>query len=403
MPNYEAQDTQVPTSPVCIAIWNFSSQWFLLPQGTGVLAVILHQLDYQFKGLRIISVIVWVYTIVLLTLCVSVYLARIFMYPQNVARALRTSMVEVSCLASVSITFTTIIQMIALAVAQQWGAGWPMASYVLWWINTAMALFAVMGIPYIFVKLQAPGIKAIVPAVLLPLISALTSAAGGGVICEYSGIGARLQVPVIIVAYLEVGVGIPMAMAFADVFIARLFEREFMPMDQAYQDMILCGPFGQGSFALLILGQVVRSGAFAAYNRGSFLTAEAAIPIGFASQFAGLLSWGYGTFWWGYAIISILHTAFKQPGGWRRMQYSLSAWSLVFPWGVYANGAVQLGKVMDSPAFKVWSTALTLMLIIIWIVNHIFTIRGLITGRILSLQHGWRVGQYQAGEVDKQV
>ncbi|KAI2816070.1 hypothetical protein CBS115989_7134 [Aspergillus niger] len=308
------------------------------------------------------------------------------MYPQNVARALRTSMVEVSCLASVSITFTTIIQMIALAVAQQWGAGWPMASYVLWWINTAMALFAVMGIPYIFVKLQAPGIKAIVPAVLLPLISALTSAAGGGVI-----------------SYLEVGVGIPMAMAFADVFIARLFEREFMPMDQVYQDMILCGPFGQGSFALLILGQVVRSGAFAAYNRGSFLTAEAAIPIGFASQFAGLLSWGYGTFWWGYAIISILHTAFKQPGGWRRMQYSLSAWSLVFPWGVYANGAVQLGKVMDSPAFKVWSTALTLMLIIIWIVNHIFTIRGLITGRILSLQHGWRVGQYQAGEVDKQV
>ncbi|RAK84917.1 hypothetical protein BO79DRAFT_274346 [Aspergillus costaricaensis CBS 115574] len=403
MPNHEAHDTPVPTSPVCIAIWNFSSQWFLIPQGTGVIAIILHQLDYQFHGLRIISVIVWVYTIVLLALCVSVYLARIFMYPRHVARALRASMVEVSCLTSVSITFTTIIQMIALAVAQQWGAGWPMASYVLWWINTAMALTAVMGIPYIFVKLQAPGIKAVVPSVLLPLICALTSAAGGGVVCEYSGIGARLQVPTIIVAYLEVGVGIPLAMSFADVFIARLFEREFMPMEQVYQDMILCGPFGQGSFALLILGQVVRSGAFAEYNRGSFLTGEAAIPIGYASQLAGLLSWGYGTFWWGYAIISILHTAIKQPGGWRRIQYSLSAWSLVFPWGVYTNAAVQLGKVMDSPAFKVWSTALTLMLLILWIVNHIFTIKGLITGQILSLQHGWRAGHYQAGEVDKQV
>ncbi|PYI03177.1 hypothetical protein BO78DRAFT_432351 [Aspergillus sclerotiicarbonarius CBS 121057] len=403
MPDNDSQDTGQPTTPICIAICNFSSQWFLIPQGTGIIAVILHQLDYQFDGLEIIAEVVWVYTIILLALSVSIYLARIFMYPRCVARALRTSMVETSCLASISITFTTIIQMIALTIAQQWGAGWPIASYVLWWVNTVMAVIAVMGIPYIFINLQSPGVKAIVPSVLLPLISALTSAAGGGIVCEYSGVGARLQVPIIIVAYLEIGISIPLAMAFDDVFVARLFERESLPMDQVYQDMILCGPFGQASFALLILGQVVRSGAFAQYNRGTFLSAEAAIPIGYASQFAGLLSWGYGTFWWGYSIISILHTAFKQPGGWRKTRYSLSAWSLVFPWGVYTNAAVELGKAMDSSAFKVWSTVLLLLLLIIWIVNHILTIKGLITGRILSLQYGWRVGHYRAGEVDKQV
>ncbi|OOF93947.1 hypothetical protein ASPCADRAFT_172875 [Aspergillus carbonarius ITEM 5010] len=403
MPEDEGQETRHPTTPICIAICNFSSQWFLIPQGTGIIAVILHQLEYQFDGLQIISRIVWVYTIVLLVLCLSIYLVRVFMYPRCVARALRTSMVETSCLASISVTFTTIIEMIALTIAQDWGAGWPIASYVLWWVNTAMAVIAVMGLPYIFINLQSPGIKAIVPSVLLPLISALTSSASGGVVCEYSGVGARLQVPIIIVSYLEIGISIPLAMAFDDVFVARLFERESLPMNQVYQDMILCGPFGQASFALLALGRVVRSGAFAQYNRGPFLSAEAAIPIGYASQFAGLLSWGYGTFWWGYAIVSILHTAFKQPGGWRKTRYSLSAWSLVFPWGVYTNAAVELGKVMDSPAFKVWSTVLLLLLLIIWIVNHIFTIKGLITGRIFSLQYGWRVGHYQAGEVDKQV
>lgn len=62
--------------------------------------------------------------------------------------------------------------------------------------------------------------------------------------------------------------------------------------------------------------------------------------------------------------------------------------------GVYANAAVQLGKIMDSTAFKVWSTALTLMLVIIWLVNHLFTIKGLITGRILGLEHGWRAHRY---------
>lgn len=50
--------------------------------------------------------------------------------------------------------------------------------------------------------------------------------------------------------------------------------------------------------------------------------------------------------------------------------------------GVYTNAAVQLGKIMDSPAFKVWSTVLLLLLVIIWAVNHIFTIKGLNTGEI---------------------
>lgn len=43
---------------------------------------------------------------------------------------------------------------------------------------------------------------------------------------------------------------------------------------------------------------------------------------------------------------------------------------------------------MNSRAFKVWSTVLLLLLLVICIVNHIFTIKGLITGKILSLERG---------------
>lgn len=330
-PDLEAGVGRPPTSPISRALWNFSSQWFLVPQGTGIIAVILHQLDYQFRGLAIISVIVWIYTIVLLMLGVLLYLLRIFMYPRHVARALQTNMIETACLASISITFTTIIQMIALVLVRQWGPAWGIVAYVLWWINTAMAVIAVMGIPYVFVKIQPPGVREVTPCVLLPLIAALTSAAGGGVICRYGALSDRLQIPVIIVSYLEVGLGLALAMAFNDVFVTRLFDQSFPPLEQIYQDMILCGPFGQGSFALQILGQVVSRGSFAGYDRGTFLTAEAARPIGFASQFAGLLAWGYGTFWWVFAIISILHTFISQPCGIRKSHFTLSAWALVFP------------------------------------------------------------------------
>lgn len=324
--------TQPPTSRLSRALWNFSSQWFLIPQGTGILAVILHQLDYQFEGLTIIAVIVWIYTIALLAVGLSVYLLRVLAYPRHVMHELRSSIVETSCLASISITFTTIIQMITLVLVRQWGSAWGIVAFVLWWINTAMAVTAVMWIPYIFVKVQPPGVKAVTPSVLLPLISALTSAAGGGVLCRYGAISDRLQVPVIIVSYLEVGVGLLLAMALSDVFLIRLFDRSFPGLEQIHQDMILCGPFGQGSFALQILGEAVSRGSFAGYDRGIFLTADAAKPISYVSQLAGLLTWGYGTFWWIFAITSILHTFISQPGGIKKSQFTMSAWALVFPW-----------------------------------------------------------------------
>lgn len=70
-----------------------------------------------------------------------------------------------------------------------------------------MAVGSVLWIPYVHVRVQPPGLEAVAPGVLLPLISALTSAAGGGIICRYGALSDRLQVPVIIVSYLEVGVG----------------------------------------------------------------------------------------------------------------------------------------------------------------------------------------------------
>ncbi|KAL1957770.1 hypothetical protein VTO42DRAFT_5488 [Malbranchea cinnamomea] len=404
MPSYTDKPmSRPPAAPASLALWNFSSQWFLVPQGSGIIAVILHQLDYQFRGLKILSQIVWVYTIVLLALCLFFYLLRIILYPRHVARVLRTSLAETSCLSCISITFTSIIQMVVLTLVSDWGSGWSLVAYVLWWTNTGMAVIACIVIPYVFIKLQPPGIKGVTPAVLMPLIAALTSAAGGAIICQFGGLSAELQVPTIIVSYLEVGMGLSLAVAFDNIFLARLFDKSFLPLDQIHQGMVLCGPFGQGSFALQALGLAVQRGSFAAYRRGTFLTEQAAASIGFASQFLGLLAWGYGTFWWSFAIISNFHTFIAQPGGIRKSKFTMSAWALVFPWGVYTNAAVNLGKIMDSTAFKVWSTALLLLLLVIWLVNQILTIKGLITGKLLGLDHGWRRNAYVCNSIHREV
>ncbi|KAH3381968.1 hypothetical protein KXW42_003620 [Aspergillus fumigatus] len=241
-----------PAYPPARALFNFSPQWFVMPQGTAIISVILHQLHYQFGALRILAKIVWIYTIVLLAMTLFLYILRLIRYPREVCDELRHNLIETSCLASIVITYTTIVQMVALQYGSTHGVA--IGVYVLWWIAAFLSTLAVIGIPFVQLKVQPSSFERIPPAILLPVIAALTCAAGGGVICTSTALSPRLQVPVIIVAYLLVGAGISLALGFDAVILFQHFSDQQPSPQKVWQDMILCGPFGQGGFALQILG-----------------------------------------------------------------------------------------------------------------------------------------------------
>lgn len=321
-----------PAHPIARAIWHFTPQWFLIPQGTGIIAVLLHQEHYQFGALPTLAKIVWIYTIALLGLFLLIYALRIALYRHHVAHELRHNILETSCLASIAITATSIIQLASLQYAAS-SRGSALAVYILWWIATGLSLAALLAIPYVQLKLQPVGIERIPPAILLPVIAALTSAAGGGVVCVSARLSARLQLPALLVAYLEAGAGFALALAFSAVVLLDHYSHDHPAPDKVFQDMILCGPFGQGGFALQVLGEAVRAGAFTGYgSQGVLLSAAAAEPVAFVSEFAGLMAWGFASFWWAFAIVSIVHTLAVQRGGLRATRFSLASWSLIFPW-----------------------------------------------------------------------
>ncbi|KAJ5039649.1 hypothetical protein NUH16_009435 [Penicillium rubens] len=272
----------------------------------------------------------------------------------------------------------------------QYGDTAGLAIYIMWWVNTGMAIVACMVIPFIHLKMQQSGTRHMQADMLMPFLAALTSAAGGGVICRLARISPRLQVPGIIISYLEVGAGLALVAAFETIILYQYFGRPSQSPDTVYQDMIMCGPCGQASVALQALGEAVQAGSFAAYDRGQLLTAEAAGPFAFISHFTGLLVWGHGVFWWFFAILTICYTLHTQPGGWKQSRFTMAVWSVVFPWGTFTNAAVEFGRIMDSPAFDVFSTALLLLLVLMWVVIQIFTLKGIVTGRVFGLDHGWR-------------
>ncbi|KAJ5923438.1 C4-dicarboxylate transporter/malic acid transport protein [Penicillium verhagenii] len=374
---------QPPNRPLSLALWNFTSQWFLVPQGTGILAVILARLDYQFNGLQILAKIVWIYTIVLFGMSLIIYLLRVHIYPEHALHELRTNLIETSCLSTE--TEPDWQSTSSGGQTPHWQPSQPSES------------------PTSNSRSKHPASSVSPPAVLLPFIAIITSAAGAGVISRQSHVSPRLQVPAIIVAYLQLGLGLAVAASYAVLVMFQHFNQVHSVAEKVFQDMILCGPFGQGAFALQVLGEAVQE-SFGAYHRGTFLTAKAADTIGVTSQFLGLLTWGYGVFWWCFAILSMCHTLGAQPRGGRKPPFSLAAWSIIFPWGVFTNAAVELGKIMDSPAFAVVSTGLLLIMLVMWIVNQVLTLRGILTGRILGVEH-WRkreesLDSFRSGDKD---
>jgi len=342
------------------------------------------------------STVVTIFTLIVFLL---IYLFRVMLFPRHIVNQFRHNVMEAACLASISISFTTIIQMMALTLTASWSPGWGMAAWVMWWLNAAMAAICCIALPYVFTKVEGLTIDWVPPAVLLPLIAALTAAAGGGVVCRYGAVSPELQVPVIIVSYLFIGLGLPLSVVVDAVFLARVSDQAFTVQQKVYQLMILCGPLGQGSFALQILGTCVQRGAFAKYDNSSFVSVTGAKTVPTISEWLGLITWGYGTFWWAVACVAILHYLLTNPRELLRWDKSLSAWSMVFPWGVYTNAAVQLGVVLNSRAFWVWQTVLLLLLICIWLANVAATLFGVGKGYMLNLDHGWR-GTYHSNSAE---
>jgi tellurite resistance protein TehA-like permease len=322
----------------------FVSPWFLLPQGTGIVAVILHQLDYQFHGLQTISVIIWLFQLVLLLVAFILYLARFAQSPGRMLYAIVNNTTEAACLASISVAFTSAIQMMALVVVPSWGgAAWGQAAFILWWINTGMAVIAVLGIPLIFVhSIHAEGgfLRCLTPTTQLPLIAALTSAAGAGTLCQVAMLSDAQKLPMMVVSYLEIGVGVPLALALDILFMVRVFQEwdsetgaEPLAREQVYTDMVLCGPWGQSSFALQILGQSLLEMSTRIGSESSLMfSARGAEVIAYASMFSGLVGWGQGTFWWVFAVASISRSTWNRIKRKSPLAFGLPTWAIVFPW-----------------------------------------------------------------------
>lgn len=311
----------------------WTTETFLIPQSTGVLATVLFQLDWQFRGSEIIATVVWIFTIAILVLFSVIYILKIVLLPETVRRQLTSNLMEVCYLSSPSITFGTIVEMVALVCAKAWGPSWGMVAYVLSWINVFIAFVVAIGVPYTYFRRTPPGIDSMPPSVLLPTIAPITAAAACGIVCFNGELSARAQVPMIITGYVLLGFGLTDAVILIGVYVVRLVNGGFLGKGQVWLNYTTVGPLGQASAALQLLGKAASAPGnktFASYNRGTFITASAGQVLEAVGTLSGLLIWGYAAWWMLFSLALTVHLGIFADGGIR--EYSFSAWSSVYPW-----------------------------------------------------------------------
>jgi tellurite resistance protein TehA-like permease len=106
---------------------------------TGVIAIMAHQLPYNGHWLQVIGNIFFVTNLVLFVLFTIISIFRYTMYPRLFQAVLRHPHQSLF-MATFPVGLATLINMTILVCAPQWGHGWAIFAWVLWWIVVVLAL-----------------------------------------------------------------------------------------------------------------------------------------------------------------------------------------------------------------------------------------------------------------------
>lgn len=124
------------------------NRWFIITMSTGVVSILLHQLPYNGHWLQIISVIFFVFNICLFVVFTVISCIRYTLYPQTIPAVLRHPHQSLF-LATFPVGLATLINMIVLVCVPVWGHGMATFAWVLWWIDSLLALATCFHLTYV--------------------------------------------------------------------------------------------------------------------------------------------------------------------------------------------------------------------------------------------------------------
>lgn len=161
-------------------------------------------------------------------------------------------------------------------------------------------------------------------------------------------------------AWAFLGVGLMLYLAIVALLFLRTVAHPLPPAMLAPTLIIGMGPPGLMALDVLRLAEV--SGGTALV--GLYLP-------------AATMLWGFG-FWWLVASLIVLRR------GYARLDFTLSWWGFVFPFGAWTVASSVLAAAYDSSVFTVIAQVATAALLVLWLMVTVRTLAGMRSGTIWS-------------------
>lgn len=292
-------------------VLHFTPAWFSINMGTGIVSILLYNLPYNGPWLRYVAVSVFALNAALFSAFVAASATRYAAFPGIFLDMLRHP-TQSLFLGTFPMGFATICNMFVYVCVRAWGS-WAMnLAWAMWWLDAAVSVVICMFLPFAIMYMHDNGqsskrLQDMTAVWLLPVVSTIVASATGGITAEMLVEEERGQHALwtLVTSYVLLGTGLPLAMTILVIYFQRLTLHRLPPLPMIVSVFLPLGPLGQGSFALMQLGQV----------GSTLLPSLESIPMDVANQagvvlrvfgiVVALIMWGYGLVWLFFAIVSV--------------------------------------------------------------------------------------------------
>jgi tellurite resistance protein TehA-like permease len=346
---------------------------------SGMLAIIMHQFPYQFDGLQQISSVIFMVDLVLFIIFSALLALRFVWVRRGTYGILVSNPMQLSMMSCPPIAWLTLVAFVSLNISQcYWGGHWAaLLGYAMWWVGVVWMMATLLFILISAIRHSNIQSNRVPPSALIPAVGVATIAAIGGLIsAQASDLSARLAVPVIIVSFMTIGVGLFFATVVYTFILLDIIVQGWPAREQIPTLFVLVGPMGQTASALLLNGSSASSYMnFSQYNRGTFLTATAATTVNTICVLLALFLAGVGVVMLAFALYATFEKGLRKGLTWNP-QWNAT----VFPVATLVNALQLFAIAMDSPAFRVLTAIGLLILVLVYLMNLAFTLSYVLGG-----------------------
>ncbi|KAL6161257.1 hypothetical protein ACJQWK_08532 [Exserohilum turcicum] len=338
---------------------------------TGSLAVVLGNTPNTFPGLQTIGKVVYIVDLVLFAVFSLCMITRFILVPRKLLGSLHHP-VEGLFFGTYWVSVSLILNGAYIYGNSSQGPWLTKGLEVTYWMYCAAA-FLVGLIQYsMFFRLERLNVADAVPAWIFPIYPLLVVGPLAGTILPAQPPAASWKI--FVSAIMFKGLAWSVSFLLYGLYMQRLMTNA-LPSPTTRPGMyVSVGPAGYTAAGLLSLANQAPN------QVPPNLFTTISIPDGEIVRIMGIVS---GLFLILFAYWFFLVTTIAVVVGARRMSFSLNWWAFIFPNSGLTLATIQAGKVLRSEGINGVASALTLLLVIMWLVTAAFCMRAVFLGQVM--------------------